>query len=303
MQSLWQRRTCTTALAFQVGLAGSKAFAQDELGVPPPDLEKVASGPSAPAPAPEVKRAPEGVVATLSAGGLSSSGNSRMVALTGSGNFESRAGDDGFGASLIANYGESALPGADMATTTENAQVRLRYDRYLLTDASLFLLLTGRHDRFQGLAYRFNVDPGFKYLFVNRAATALWAELGYDFQYDVRTDAGRDVLDEMMMVVNRLEATETDHSARLFLGLRHAFNDGVTLSNGIEYLQSFIDSDRYRFNYDVVFASKFWGDLALGVGFNARYDNAPLPGKEKLDTSSSLSLVYSYSNVAETPAP
>jgi putative salt-induced outer membrane protein len=269
------------------------------LGKPPPEAEKAVAGPGKAAEAPKIVTAPEGINASVSAGGLSSSGNSRLVAFTGSGTFDWRVGKNGMGASLVGNYGRSAPPGGDMTTTTENAQGRVRYDRYVIDDASLFLLATGRHDRFQGLAFRLNLDPGFKYLFVNRPATALWAEAGYDFQYDTRTREGREVLDDTGAVVDRLDKHETDHSARVFLGFRHNFNDATAVSNGIEYLQSFVESERYRFNYDVLFTAKVWGDLALGVGFNARYDNQPLPDKEKLDTTSTLSLVYAYSNIVK----
>jgi putative salt-induced outer membrane protein len=276
----------------------SLAHAQD-MGKPPPEAEKVAAGPGKAPEAPKLAPTPEGTNAAVSAGGLSSSGNSRLVAVTGSGNFDWRGGRNGVGASLVGNYGKSAPPGGDMATTTENFQGRVRYDRYVIDDASVFLLATGRHDRFQGLAFRLNLDPGFKYLFVNRPATALWAEAGYDFQYDTRTKEAREVRDDMGVLIDRLDKHETDHSARIFLGFRHAFNDATALSNGIEYLQSFVDSKRYRFNYDVLFTAKVWGDLALGVGFNARYDNQPLPDKEKLDTTSTLSLIYAYSSVAK----
>jgi putative salt-induced outer membrane protein YdiY len=276
----------------------SLARAQD-MGVPPPDAEKVAAGPGPGAEAPKITTAPEGTTASLSAGGLSSSGNSRLVAFTGSGLYDWRGGANGIGASLVGNYGKSAPPDGEMETTTENLQGRVRYDRYLIDDLSLFLLVTGRHDRFQGLAFRLNLDPGVKYLFVNRPATSLWVEAGYDFQYDVRTDEGREVRDDMDMLIDTLDETQTDHSVRLFLGFKHAFNDATALTNGIEYLQSFIESERYRFNYDVLFTAKVWGDLALGVGFNARFDNAPLPDKEKLDTTSTLSLVYSYTNVVK----
>ena len=276
----------------------SLAHAQD-LGVPPPEAEKAAAGPGPARDAPKITSAPEGTTASLSAGGLSSSGNSRLVAFTGSGLFDWRGGANGVGASLVGNYGKSAPPDGEMETTTENFQGRVRYDRYLIDDLSLFLLVTGRHDRFQGLAFRLNLDPGVKYLFVNRPATSLWVEAGYDFQYDTRTEEGREVRDDMDMLIDTLDKTQTDHSARLFLGFKHAFNDNVALANGIEYLQSFIESERYRFNYDVLFTAKVWGDLALGVGFNARFDNAPLPDKEKLDTTSTLSLVYSFTNVAK----
>jgi putative salt-induced outer membrane protein len=281
-----------------LSLSAGIAHAQD-LGAPPPEAEKVAAGPGPAPDAPKLTTAPEGTTASLSAGGLSSSGNSRMVAFTGSGQYDWRGGANGVGASLVGNYGKSAPPDGEMETTTENFQGRVRYDRYVIDDASVFLLVTGRHDRFQGLAFRLNLDPGFKYLFVNRPKTQLWAEAGYDFQYDTRTSEARDVLDDMGMVIERLDKHETDHSARLFLGFKHAFNDATALSNGIEYLQSFVHTDQYRFNYDVLFTAKVWGDLALGVGFNARYDNQPLPNKEKLDTTSTLSLVYSFTNVVK----
>jgi hypothetical protein len=103
----------------------------------------------------------------------------------------------------------------------------------------------------------------------------------------------------MDMIVGRLPKHETDHSARVFVGFRQSFNEATALSTGVEYLQSFVDSTRYRVNYDILFTAKFWDNLALGVGFNARYDHDPLPGKEQLDTSSTLSLVYSYSNLVK----
>jgi putative salt-induced outer membrane protein YdiY len=291
---------CFLTLGLVFGAIGvsSLASAQD-LGKPPPEADKAVAGPGKAAEAPKITAAPEGVNASVSAGGLSSSGNSRLVAFTGSGGFDWRGGANGVGATFVGNFGKSAPPGGKMQTTTENAQGRVRYDRYVLDDASLFLLTTGRHDRFQGLAFRLNLDPGFKYLFVNRPATALWAEAGYDFQYDTRTSEARDVKDDTGLVIDRLDEHETDHSARIFLGFRHNFNDATALSNGIEYLQSFVHSKQYRFNYDVLFTAKVWGDLAVGAGFNARYDNQPLPDKVKLDTTSTLSLVYAYSNVTK----
>ena len=286
-------------IAASAVLCALPAHAQDPLGAPPPEAAKAVAGPGPAPEAPKIAASPDGTNAAVSAGGLSSSGNSRLVAFTGSGNVDWRGGANGFGGSLVGNYGRSAPPGGDMQTTTENAQGRVRYDRYLLDEASLFLLVTGRHDKFQGLAFRLNLDPGFKYLFVNRPKTALWAEAGYDFQYDTRMESAREIKDDMGMVIDTLPKHETDHSARLYLGFRHNFNEATAVSNGIEYLQSFVHQDQYRFNYDVLFTAKVWGNLALGAGFNARYDNSPLPEKEKLDTTSTLSLVYSFSNVTK----
>src|SRR5262249_52437245 len=148
-----------------------------------------------------------------------------------------------------------------------------------------------RHDRFQGLDFRYNLDPGVKYLFVREKASTLWGELGYDFQYDIRRDEDLIQRDATGAVTAVLDKTQTDHSIRAFAGFKHAFNEEVTLSTGVEYLQSLVETDRSRLNFDALFAAKVGGGLALGLGFGARYDNAPLPGKEKLDTSTTVSLI------------
>jgi hypothetical protein len=278
---------------------------------PPPDAEALVKGPTAPPPAPAKEEPLDSTTATLSAGGMLTTGNARLFALTGSGAYETRFSDNGIGFSLLGNYGEGAPPGEPLETSAQSVQGRVRYDRYLVDRLSLFLINTGRHDRFQGLDFRYNLDPGVKYLLVEQPATKLWVEAGYDFQFDLRRNEartvldgdGNPVLDPATGLPQRLDKTETDHSARLFVGHSHAFNDAVTLSAGVEYLQSFVESERSRLNFDALFAAKVAGGLAVGFGFNARYDNAPLPEKHELDTTSTLTLIYSFSNAAPPAAP
>ena len=231
-------------------------------------------------------------------------GHAAFLALTANGSFDMRRGDNGFGAGLLANYGQGAPPGQPIQVSTENLQVKLRYDRYVSERASVFLLTTGRHDRFQGLDFRLNIDPGFKYILSSDAAYSFWAEAGYDLQYDIRRDEARGVVDASGAPVldasgqqTLVSKTDLDHSSRLFTGYRHAFNREVTLYTGVEYLQSVIEATRYRVNVDALFAAKVGGGLAVGLGFGARYDHSPLSGKEKLDTSSTVSLIYSFSDV------
>jgi hypothetical protein len=108
-----------------------------------------------------------------------------------------------------------------------------------------------------------------------------------------------------------LSKTQTYHSARLFAGVRHAFNKDVTLSASAEYLQSLgAVSTGYvgsvydsRLNFDALFAAKVVGGLAFGVGFHAAYDHYPLPGKVDLDTATTLTLIYSYSDLPPPPPP
>jgi putative salt-induced outer membrane protein YdiY len=240
-------------------------------------------------------------------------GNSRQLALTTNGAFETRFADNGIGFSLLGNYAQGAPPNEPIQVTAQNLQGRVRYDRYILPNASFFLIETGRHDLLQGIDLRNNLDPGFKYLFFKAMSNTLWAEVGYDLQHDIRRNGARTVVDELGNPVlddngqlTILPKTETDHSARVYLGYKHAFNEEVTLSTGLEYLQSFVHSTRNRINYDALFAAKVGGGLAVGLGFSLRYDHDPLPDKKQLDTATTVSLIYSFSSDApkavEAPA-
>ncbi len=279
-------------------------------GAPPPDAKAAVAAPTAPGDAPKIEKPVEGTSVALSAGALLTTGNSRLFAATANGAYDSRFGDNGVGAALLANYGQGAPAGKEVQMTTANVQGRLRYDRYFIERMSGFLIATGRRDRFQGLDFRLNLDPGVKYLFKKEQSSSVWGEAGYDFQYDIRRNQDRTILDDAKNPVldasgqpTLLKKTAVDHSMRLFLGARYAFNKEVTLSGGVEYLQSVVETTRNRLNFDALFAAKIGGGLAVGVGFSARYDHAPLPGKEQLDTSTTLNLIYAFSDAAAPEKP
>ncbi len=276
----------------------SSAHAQ-AMGAPPADAAPMVTAPAPAAAAPKIEKPLDGTTASLAAGGQLATGNSRMVALTANGAADKRWNANALGTAVLANYGRSAAPGAPLRTTAQNVQGRVRYDRFLIDQASLFLINTGRHDRFQGLDIRYNLDPGFKYLFVNQPDSAIWAEAGYDLQHDVRRDDAR----VQMGTTTLLDKTATDHSSRLYVGNKHAFNDAVSFSTGLEYLQSLVNSKHSRLNYDAVFTGKIGAGLSLGFGFNARYDHAPLAGKKGLDTATTVSLIYAYSDVVPPEPP
>src|SRR5271154_6951405 len=135
-------RTVLLALLAGGVLVPSTAFA--DTGAPPPDQKALVTAPKPVADAPKVEPPTDGTAASVSAGGQLATGNSRLLAVTANGKFDMRRGANGFGASIIANYGESPTPPtsttAPLATSTENFQGRLRYDRYLLERMSLFLI-------------------------------------------------------------------------------------------------------------------------------------------------------------------
>lgn len=306
----------SSAVFFTLSAAAQATTPPPPRGAPPPDTKVLVEAPKVPGEEPKWERPVDGTTASLSAGGLLTSGNSRLLAFSANGSLESRHVANGFGAGLILNYGQGAPAGQAVQVSTQNVQGKLRYDRYIIERASIFLITSGRHDRFQGIDFRLNVDPGFKYLFLKEQSNSLWGEAGYDFQYDIRRNEARPVLDANKVPVLDgngqpvlLDKTLVDHSARLFVGYRRGFNKEVTLATGVEYLQSVVDSDRYRFNFDALLAAKVGAGLAVGVGFSARFDNAPLPTKKELDTSTTVSLIYAFSDlpakavVCPEPAP
>src|SRR5262249_12006689 len=125
---------------------------------------------------------------SIGAGGMGSSGNSRIISYTASGQLRLRRFDDQFTAALAGNYSRTALPGQALQTTVENVQAKTRYDRFFLTDWTVFLGAQARNDRFQGLDLRLQLDPGVGYYFVNDPKQLLWVEVGYDFLHDIRRD-------------------------------------------------------------------------------------------------------------------
>jgi hypothetical protein len=304
----------TASLAVPRGVALAQGNAPDTTpkGAPPADATALVTQSKAPGEVPDESKPVDGTTATLSAGGQLATGNSRLLAGTINGVVDSRRGANGYGASILGNYGQGAPPGQNVVETAENLQGRLRYDRYVIERASVFLILTGRHDKFQGLDFRLNVDPGFKYLFLKAASNTLWGEIGYDFQYDDRNPnalgevdaSGNPVLDANGNQI-LLPQQATDHSSRLFVGYRHAFNKEVTLATGLEYLQSFLSSTSYdsRVNFDALFAAKVGSGFSVGLGFSGRFDQNPLPGKQQLDTATTLSLIYAFSDLPEPPKP
>jgi putative salt-induced outer membrane protein YdiY len=308
------RKLTASLLGTLTLLAPLAAFAQ---GAPPADA-KAAAGPVAgPKDAITIDKPKDDVTnVTLMAGGLLASGNSRQVALTLNGAMDMRRGDNAFAASLLGNYGQSGKGDAPMETAIENLQGRLRYDRYLSDSFSAFLIGTGRYDRFQGISFRLNIDPGVKYIFWKDETSALWGELGVDIQQDVRTDSGLDAIKakrdpaapatDPTPDLPKPGRGRTDFSARGFVGYKHAFSSDVTFGTGIELLQSFLTTDLgaadTRLNFNAAIAAKLFEGFSLGLGFQGSYDRLPIPGKERLDTTTTVSVIYGWTD-AKPPAP
>lgn len=227
--------------------------------------------------------------ASISAGGVLSTGNSRSGAVTGSADTRVRRGQNQVSAQAAVNYARSGAPGESIETTVENYQGKVRYDRFLTDKFAVFMAVSARRDRFQGLDLRLNLDPGVAYYFIDQEKQQLWAEAGYDFQYDVRRD---EALATALADGIDLDKTAAQHSARLFAGYDNKLNERVTFKTGLEYLQSVEEGERWRLNWDAGLTTSLTEKFSFATTFSLKYDNAPLPEVEELDTITAFNVVY-----------
>jgi putative salt-induced outer membrane protein len=235
--------------------------------------------------------------ASIGAGGLFSSGNARTVAITSLGKLKLRRDEHQFTALAAANFARAGKKGETVDTTVENYQGMLRYDYFLTNSVALFLQSSARHDRFQGLDLRLNIDPGVSYYFINTKKQQLRIEGGYDFQYDVRRDASRVQTPDPTAAAGSpalplLDKTKAQHNGRLFLGYDNKLYDAVSFVSGLEYLQSVERSETYRLVFDVGLKSSIGGNFAVATTYTMRFENEPLPTVEKTDSIASVNLVY-----------
>ncbi|MEI9939516.1 MAG: DUF481 domain-containing protein [Pseudomonadota bacterium] len=226
----------------------------------------------------------------ISAGGLASAGNSRSLAATSAGKFRLRRGSDQIGAAIAANYAESSVnKGEGLQTTVENFQGKLRYDRFLAGSFAVFGAVSARHDRFQGLELRINLDPGFGYYFIDEDKQQFWLEAGYDFQHDIRRD---DAIADADADGFLLAKTNDRHSLRAFVGYSSDLSDSVKVASGLEYLQGLDPATNYRVNWDGSVNSSVGKGFSIATAVSVRYDHNPIPDVEKTDIVTSISLVY-----------
>ncbi|MFV8755503.1 DUF481 domain-containing protein [Nannocystaceae bacterium ST9] len=241
----------------------------------------------------------------IALGGIFNTGNSRALAFTAASNFRLRRTIHQFGASVAGNYGATGVPDSKrFESTVGNVQGLVRYDVFFAKRWSAFTQLTARHDTFQGLDYRMNVDPGFAFYALNQPKHRLWFEAGYDFQYDLRTDAAlvlRDADGNPVLDIDgntqrdpALDKTFVNHAVRLYAGYSNKLSDRVGFDTSFEYLQSVINPKVFRLIYLAGLNTQVVENFSLAVTFALRYENSPLPTVQKLDTITAVSLAYRF---------
>jgi putative salt-induced outer membrane protein len=255
----------------------------------------------------DARNADDATEAEIAAGGLMSTGNARATQGTAYARVRVRRRAHEMRSMAAGNYGRAAADAVSpVETTVLNLQGMARYDYFFAKRWSAFLMATARHDRFQGLDLRLNVDPGVAFYALQAPEHRLWFEVGYDFQFDLRReeaifertedDADGDgmITDDEVTLTQIADRRQVNHAARLFIGYTNTLSERVSFDTGLEYLQSVLVAERLRVNWVNALSVQIAGRFGLAATFTLRYENQPLPNIEKLDTITAILLTLRF---------
>lgn len=225
--------------------------------------------------------------ATGEAGLVTTTGNSRTTTLTASANATRKDKDNKLDLTVAGTYARATTRLANdangdglieenelteqTATSAKNAAGKLRYDRYLTAENSLYVAALGGFDDPAGKKFFGGGQIGYSRAIYESKMHQLLGEIGYDVEY-VKLTAGQ---------------SSTIHSGRLFAGYKvtvrkeTAFNasvealiNGSTITYGNRSAGAF-DGTRVTGVFDVTTALST--KLSVDVSFTLKYDNFPAP--------------------------
>jgi hypothetical protein len=250
------------------------------------------------------------------AGLVATSGNSKTTTFTVGASAVRKDKDNKFEATVAAAYahattrvatdlnGDGVIEPNELSTVTatsaNNGQLKLRYDRYFTaTDAAYVTAIAG-YDRPAGKDFQGGGQAGYSRNVFHADGHDVLAEVGYDVSF-IALSAG---------------SSTTIHSGRLFAGYKAKVNKETALEasvealanlNGITYGMRHASAfDDTRINALASATTSLSTRLSLSASFTAKFDNFPAPlakigdlpfapgfepSAEKLDTILKVSLI------------
>jgi putative salt-induced outer membrane protein len=172
---------------------------------------------------------------------------------------------------LGALYGES-----DGEKNAESYFTELRLD-YLLTERFYSYAAAGwMQDEFAGFDSQYYLGPGVGYEFLTGPRHYLAGEAGLNYVWEEYTDN-----------------TDKDYlGARAFAKYEYAFTEKNRLSQSVEFLYDFDDSENYDVNSETAVTSALSDYLSLKASYVIKYDNQPVPKTlDDTDTVLAVTLV------------
>ncbi|MBK8168758.1 MAG: DUF481 domain-containing protein [Sandaracinaceae bacterium] len=236
---------------------------------------------------------------SLSLGGTANTGNTRSLAISTGTNFRLRRGAHQLTIDGQWTYGRASIRTAGVfgpwQQNADNLNGRGRYDYFLTERDAVFGVAVARRDHFAGLDSRLQFQAGYARSFVQEENHRLWAEVGYDVTLD--NFYPNPLLDPMTM--QPLPGSDVFHSARIFAGYDNHVSERWSVLTGLEGLIDVQTIDNIRINWISELGLTIVDGLAAKLQYTMRFDNVPVSGTGKLDTTTILNLTYTLQTAAE----
>lgn len=209
------------------------------------------------------------------------SGNVKLGYLAVSGNTESQSMNAGFEVNYIKELWEHQAKGAAIGTTESNVSTAEAYDlgwksaRNITENDFLFGRLDWRKDRFGSITEQFSQSVGYGRRLIDTDKHSLNGEVGIGARQSDLADG-------------------TDESDTIYTGrLTYAWNISENASFGQSLLVESGSSNTFTESVTDLRA-QLVGSLAMVVSYTVRRNSDVLPGTEKTDTRTAISLEYAF---------
>lgn len=168
-----------------------------------------------------------------------------------------------------------------MAPFKQNAEryyADLRYDYFMGKKNSLYVLIGGYSDQFAGFDLRTHEQLGYGRVLIDTEDTDWNVELGVDFAQEDYVDgveaAGQNVL-----------------AARAMTTFSHKFNGTLSLQESVEVYENVLDAQDLRLLNQAAMVITLSKALNLKLSHNLIFDNVPVEGYRKADSTLNLTIV------------
>ncbi len=181
-------------------------------------------------------------------------------------------------------YGRSAN-----ILSAERWEVREQTDYNINPKLFAFGGLRFEHDMFDGFQYQGSVTSGIGYKFLDFEQDKLTAQVGAGFR-KLRPETI--TMNEFGSVISRVPLDESSEAiATVSIDYFHKFTKTTTLTNKfiLEY-----GSDNTMTHDEVALAVQMSTKLALSIGYAFTDNSQPAPPLKKVDTLTTVNLVYSF---------
>jgi putative salt-induced outer membrane protein len=181
---------------------------------------------------------------------------------------------DPWGLEIVGKYLRSSKDGT---TDAERSLVGLRAVRSLSERWSLFAGVSGERDTFAGYDLRAIVEGGATYKLLLGPVHELAFDGGLTWTSENRVDGeDRSFLGGLLGAAYKWTISKT-----------------AVFTEKLRFYPDFDETSAWRVTSETALKAALTGHLALQLGYDVRYSNQPVPGFEKTDTATTISLIAS----------